>query len=138
MIAQALPGGAIWYFRNEEEKSQAIRVLATLRESIYRYSGEVTVPKCGRECEQCLQKILARRNAMVTCEETVDSDEETVAGDEDGVGCPSQLEETVSQVVVFVTEASKDEKAPRLSLVDVDSSFADELDAQLNIWEASK
>jgi hypothetical protein len=124
LITEAVPGGPVFVFRNEEERQQAIRVLATLRESIYSDSGDSMIPKCGRDCAQCLQKMLERRNAPATDD------------DEPAEGCSPQ-------VTIFITEAPEEEAMeeatiPRLSLAVVDSSLADELDAQLKDWRATR
>ena len=118
-----MPGGHVFIFRNEEERRQAIRVLATLRDSLYGGSEDSTIPKCGRDCTQCLQAMAHKRNASDQTDEMLTTSD-------------------TPQVVVYVTDDSgdvriDDEMAPRLSLIDIDGSIAEELDAQLTAWTES-
>lgn len=114
----------MFVFRNEEERSKAIRVLATLRESLYAPTEEPAIPKCGRDCVQCLQAMAHRRNGSDSTDEMLTTFD-------------------TPQVVVYVTDEMDDEEteeevAPRLSLADVDGSIAEELEAQLTAWRESQ
>lgn len=120
-----MPGGHVFVFRNEEERHQAIRVLATLRDSLYGPSDDTEVPKCGRDCQQCLQAMTHRRNGSESTDEMLTTFD-------------------TQQIVVYVTddledaEAESSESAPRLSLADLDGSIAEELESQLTAWRESQ
>jgi len=56
---EVVQGGPVLVFRNEEERRQGCRVLATLRESLHDGGpAGSSIPKCGRDC---LAQVASRR-----------------------------------------------------------------------------
>ena len=68
---EVVQGGPVLVFRNEEERRQGCRVLATLRESLHDGGpAGSSIPKCGRDC---LAQVASRRQTSMSdddgCEE---------------------------------------------------------------------
>ena len=59
-----MKNGPVLFFRNEEERGRACRIIATLRESLYdNEPAEPSVLRCGRNCARCLAQMASRHDA---------------------------------------------------------------------------